>query len=83
MVGVTLLMLFPRPSFFTSLARRVEDSRKLCINGCGRVQITANYPPCPHCVTEKNKRKREEGEESEVKKVPIHCKGQSMLSKAI
>jgi len=44
-------------------ARTIVDGRELCINGCGRLQVTASNPLCKTCNTEKNKRKREEDEE--------------------
>jgi len=45
-------------------ARTIVDGRELCINGCGRLQATASIRLCQTCNTEKNKRKREEDEES-------------------
>ena len=39
-------------------------SRELCINGCGRMQVTVSNPLCQTCVAKKSKRKREEDEES-------------------
>jgi hypothetical protein len=47
-----------------SAARTIVDDRELCINGCGRLQVTATNPLCQTCVAKKSKRKREEDEES-------------------
>ena len=47
-----------------SLARTIDDGREMCINGCGRLQLTATNQLCQTCNTEKNKRKREEDEKS-------------------
>ena len=45
-------------------AGAIVDDRELCINGCGRLQKSASNPLCQACNTKKNKRKREEDEES-------------------
>jgi hypothetical protein len=45
-------------------AHTIVDGRDLCIIGCGRLQLTATNPLCKDCITEKNKRKREEDEKS-------------------
>jgi hypothetical protein len=47
-----------------SAATTIVDGRESCINGCGRLQVTATNPLCQACNTEKNKRKREEDEKS-------------------
>ena len=46
-------------------ARAIDDDRVLCRTaGCQNRQLTASNPLCKTCVTKKNKRKREEDEES-------------------
>ena len=45
----------------------------LCINGCGRLQATASIRLCQDCVAKKNKRKREEDEESGAR-ICVECK---------
>ena len=45
-------------------ARTIVNGRELCINGCGRLQVTVSNPLCQTCVAKKSKRKREEDEES-------------------
>ena len=45
-------------------ARTIVNDRELCINGCGRLQVTESIRLCKDCTTEKNKRKREEDEKS-------------------
>ena len=46
-------------------ARAIDDDRVLCRTaGCQNRQLTASNPLCKTCVAKKNKRKREEDEES-------------------
>jgi hypothetical protein len=48
-------------------ARTIVDGREKCINGCDRLPISASILECSHCISEKNKRKREDDEKSEAK----------------